>query len=104
MSSTNNEEGSAAAGSTVSRIAAISSSLDTLDDNYQEMKETQAVLLQALEKLQKEEASLSKAITISQEQAKAPQRPKKKDDNAIKRLQDALLNVNDSDDESSIWN
>ena len=83
MYTNNNDEGSTAAGSTVSKIGAIASSLDTLDQNYQEMKETEAVLLQALEKLQNEEASLAKAITLSQEQAKAPQRPRKKDDNVL---------------------
>lgn len=80
----------------------IMAGLDSLDDKYQDLTETQTVLLQALRKLQQEEASLSEALTISQEQSKPPQRPRNKDDAAIKRLQDALLNADDSDDESGL--
>ena len=83
-------------------MAKITAGLDRLDEQYQDMKEMQTVLLQALEKLQREESSLSQALVLSREQSKPPRRPRKNDENAIQRLQDALLNADDSDDESSL--
>jgi hypothetical protein len=75
--------------------------LDHLDTQYQNMFEKQHALLQMLKKLQTEEASLSKALALAEEQPKVPQRParKKQDDAAVHRLQEALLASDDSDDD-----
>ena len=77
--------------------------LGHLDDEYENMSKKRDVLLQMLRKLQLEEASLAKAQTLSQTQAKKPVRPQNRDAAAVLRLEQALLAAGDSgDDESTI--
>lgn len=103
---TGNADGSST--SKQSREGEIQQALGYLDNQYQNMAEKQRILLQMYEKLRNEEASLSKALSLTKDQPKAPQRPKRNDTEAVRRLQEALLASDDDeddeeDDNDSLW-
>jgi hypothetical protein len=77
------------------REEAMQQALSRLDDQYLKMSEKRKILLQMLHKLQTEETGLLKASTLIQEQSRPTQkkRPpvKKRDEEAVQRLEQALL-------------
>lgn len=82
---------------------AIQECLARLDNEYKSLSEKENALLQAHAQLQKEEASLAGALALAEDQAKPPQRPRRQEDEAAMRLEDALMVANDTtdDDEST---
>ena len=89
--------------STKARGQAIQECLSRLDTEYESLSEKESALLQAHAQLQKEEASLAGALALTEDQAKPPQRPRRKEDEAAMRLEDALMGANNTtdDDEST---
>lgn len=77
--------------------------LALLDNEYQSLSEKENALLQAHARLQKEEQSLASAVALAEDHSKPPQRPRKKEDEAALRLEDALMGANNAadDDEST---
>ena len=77
--------------------------LARLDTEYQSLSEKETALLQAQARLQREEASLADALSLAEDHSKPPQRPRKNEDEAALRLEDALMGANNAtdDDEST---
>lgn len=77
--------------------------LRRLNEEYESLESTTKKLMQALEQLKKDEQCLQTGIEVLSERQQLPKSSKIQEEEAIRRLQDALMNdsSSESDDGSS---
>ena len=97
--STKLSESTSAATSSNSIISQHLNTLEHLDQKYQHLMGVEQTLQKHLDELQKEECSLREALTKSSTTLKEQRQSekKKKEAEALARLEDALMNDDDSD-------